>query len=82
MDEEIKAGTLFKVVWYLPIIPRLKHLFANPREAKRLSWHHDEQTMDKYMRHSKDGAQWEQITDMFKDFAKDPRNIWLGECTD
>jgi len=59
MDEEIEIGIPFKVVWYLPIIPRLKRLFANPREAKRLRWHHDERTADKYMRHPKDGAQWE-----------------------
>ena len=78
LDSKIKTGILFKVVWYLPLIPRLKRLFANPREAKRLWWHHDDRTADKYMRHPKDGAQWEQIADRFKDFAKDPRNIWLG----
>ena len=82
MDKEIETRILFKVVWYLPIIPRLKRLFANPREAKRLRWHHDERTADNYMRHTKDGAQWEEIMDRFKYFAKDPRNIWLGECTD
>jgi hypothetical protein len=81
-DEEIKSGVPFKDVWYLPIIPRLKHLFANPREAKRLRWHHDERTVDKYMRHLKDGDQWDAISHKYVDFAKDPRNIRLGECTD
>ena len=32
-DNETKTGISYKVVWYLPIIPRLKRLFANPREA-------------------------------------------------
>ena len=34
------------------------------------------------MRHLKDGAQWELINNKFEDFAKDPRSIRLGECTD
>ena len=42
LDDEIKTGVPFKVVWYLPLIPRLRRLFAKPREAKRLRWHHDE----------------------------------------
>ena len=56
LDDEIKTGIPFKVVWYLPLIPRLRHLFSNPREAKILQWHHDVRTADKYMRHPKDGA--------------------------
>ena len=34
------------------------------------------------MRHTKDGAQWELIDNKFENFAKDPRSIRLGECTD
>jgi len=29
-----KDGPALKVVWYLPIVPRLKRLFANPKDAK------------------------------------------------
>ena len=32
---EIDGPTL-KVVWYLPIVPRLKRLFGNPKDAKIL----------------------------------------------
>ena len=77
LDDEIKTGIPFKVVWYLPLIPRLRHLFANPREAKRLWWHHDERIADRFMRHLKDGAQWELIDNKFENFAKDPRSIRL-----
>ena len=42
-DDEIDRGIPFKVVWYLPLIPRLKRLFANPKEAKCLRWHEDKQ---------------------------------------
>jgi len=31
-----KDESALKVVWYLPIVPRLKHLFANPKDAKNL----------------------------------------------
>ena len=82
LDDEIKKGISFKVFWYLPLIPRLRHLFANPRETKRLQWHHDERIADRFMRHPKDGAQWELIDKKFENFAKDPRSIRLGECTD
>jgi len=31
-----KEGSTLKVVWYLPIVPKLKRLFANPKDAKNL----------------------------------------------
>ena len=55
-DDEINRGIPFKVVWYFPLIPRLKRLFANPKEAKRLRWHEDERKKDKYIRHPADAA--------------------------
>jgi len=40
-DEDIiedieKHEPSMKVMWYLPIIPRMKRLFANPNDAKNL----------------------------------------------
>jgi len=34
-----KHGPPMKVMWYLPIIPRMKCLFANPNDVKNLRWH-------------------------------------------
>jgi len=31
-----KLGPPIKVMWYLPIIPRMKRLFANPNDVKNL----------------------------------------------
>jgi len=31
-----------KVMWYFPIIPRLKHLFRNKPNAKLIRWHKEE----------------------------------------
>lgn len=32
--EEVSSGAPAKVVWYLPVLPRLKRLFGNKKEAK------------------------------------------------
>jgi len=32
-----KDGLTLKVVWYLPMVPRLKRLFVNPKDAKNLT---------------------------------------------
>ena len=55
-DDKIKTGIPFKAVWYLPLIPRLKRLFANPKEAERLH-RHKTRKIDKYLRHPTDAAQ-------------------------
>ncbi|XP_074271607.1 uncharacterized protein LOC141595540 [Silene latifolia] len=34
-----KEGIPAKVLWYFPIIPRLRRLFANKEDAKLLTWH-------------------------------------------
>ena len=41
-----KHGPPMKVMWYLPIIPRMKRLFANPNDVKNLRWHVDERKCD------------------------------------
>ena len=38
-DENSNKGPTVKVLWYLPIIPRFKRLFANEDDAKDLIWH-------------------------------------------
>ena len=38
-DENTKKAPLMKVLWYLPIIPRFKRLFANGDDAKDITCH-------------------------------------------
>jgi len=38
-EDDMKKGPPAKVLWYLPIRPRLKHFFANVNDAKNLRWH-------------------------------------------
>ena len=71
-----------KVMWYAPIIPRLKRLFRNKKHAKSLRWHKEDRKSDGELRHTADGTQWRKIDRVFKDFAADARNIRFGLSTD
>ena len=50
-DESTTKGPPVKVLWYLPIIPRFKRLFANVDDAKDLSWHAYGRNRDGMLRH-------------------------------
>ncbi|XP_037425092.1 uncharacterized protein LOC119290086, partial [Triticum dicoccoides] len=71
-----------KVMWYAPIIPRLKRLFRNKEHAKLLRWHKEDRKSDGELRHTADGTQWRNIDRWFKDFAADARNIRFALSTD
>ena len=60
-DEVTKEGSPTKVIWYLPIISRLKRLFANADDAKNLRWHADNRKCDGLLLHSADSLQWKKI---------------------
>jgi hypothetical protein len=45
-----------KVVWYFPIMPRLKRLFANEKIAELMRWHAKERMNDGKLRHPADGS--------------------------
>ena len=82
IEEMEKHGPSMKVVWYLPIIPRMKHLFANPNDAKNLRWHAYERKYDGMYRHPANFIQWKKFEDEFPEFGKKSRNIRLGLATD
>jgi len=71
-----------KVMWYSPIIPRLKRLFRNKDNAKLMRWHKEERKQDSMLRHPADGSQWRKIDRTYTDFALDARNIRFGLSTD
>ena len=47
-----------KVMWYAPIIPRLKRLFRNGEHAKLMRWHSEDRKKDGKLRAPADGSQW------------------------
>ena len=42
----IKKRVPAKVMWYFPLIPRLKRLFMNKMNAKLMRWHKEERKQD------------------------------------
>jgi hypothetical protein len=45
-----------KVMWYAPILSRLKRLFRNKKHAKLLRWHKEDRKVDNMLRHPTDGS--------------------------
>ncbi|XP_019182646.1 PREDICTED: uncharacterized protein LOC109177671 [Ipomoea nil] len=79
---EQKKGPPAKLLWYLPVIPRFKRLFANAKDAKNLQWHASGRKEDGKLRHPADSPQWKNINKKFSDFGAENRNLRLGLCTD
>jgi hypothetical protein len=71
------------VMLYLPVVDQLRCLFANPEDAKLMSWHaSDEHKNDGKLRHPTDEKQWQDLNDNHRDFADEPRNIRFALSTD
>jgi hypothetical protein len=70
-----------KVMWYFPIIPRLKRLLRNKTNAKLMTWHKRERKEDQMPRHPADGSQWRKIDRAFPEFADEAMNIRFGLST-
>ena len=73
---------LAKVMWYFPIIPRLRCLFMNKEHSKRIWCHKEERKQDGMLRQPADGSQWRNIDRTYPEFAEDARNIRFGLSTD
>ena len=54
--EPVKKKVPAKVMWYIPIIPRLKRLFRNKDHAKLMRLHKEEHKPDQMLRHPADGS--------------------------
>ena len=55
-NEITKKGSPTKVLWYLPIIPRFKRLFAIVDYAKDLTWHANRRNCDGMLCHSNNSS--------------------------
>jgi hypothetical protein len=74
-----KVPTL--VMWYLPVIDRLKRMFSNAMESKLLLWH-VQRKRDGKIQHPAYGRQWKYFDNSHEeDFSNDPRNIRFGLST-
>ncbi|KAL6506180.1 hypothetical protein OROGR_024361 [Orobanche gracilis] len=90
LDECPKCGTKrykngnypAKIMWYFPLLPRLRRMYASAKDAKHLTWHHDGRIKDGMLRHPADSPQWKTFDNTYQDFGKEPRNIRLALSTD
>ncbi|KAJ9538975.1 hypothetical protein OSB04_031708 [Centaurea solstitialis] len=71
-----------KVLWYFPIIPRLKRMYQSKITAKYLTWHETTRKKDGVLRHPADSEAWRTIDNKFPEIANDSRNLRLGISTD
>ena len=81
-DESTKKGPPAKVLWYIPIIPRFKRLFANANDAKDLTSHADGRNCDGMLHHLIDSFHWKKINSLYLEFGKETRNLRLGLASD
>lgn len=77
-----KEGIPAKVMWYFPIIPRFRRLFANSVDAKMLTWHKTREAGDGKLRHPADALQWKSFDAKYPDFGNESRNLRLALSTD
>jgi hypothetical protein len=83
MDGKKKSKIPALVMWYLPVIDRLKRLFSNPREAELMRWHAEiRKQNNKQIRHPADASQWKNFDLMYPEFAKETRNVIFALGTD
>jgi hypothetical protein len=79
-QEEVDYYALKKIptmmMWYLPVVDRLRCLFVNPEDSKIISWHaSDEHKNDGKLWNPADGKQWQDFSDNHWDFADEQRNV-------
>ncbi|XP_019251004.1 PREDICTED: uncharacterized protein LOC109229914 [Nicotiana attenuata] len=86
MGEEVTNAKAKKVpikrMHYLPIIPRLKRLYASMSSAPHMRWHRENRRAPGVLCHPSDGEAWKHFDRMYPDFSNEPRNVRLGLCAD
>ena len=80
--QPVKKRVPAKLVWYFPIIPRLKCFFKNKDNAKLMRWHKEDLKEDHMIKHPADGSQWRNLNRQYIQFDNDPRNIRFGLSAD
>jgi hypothetical protein len=72
----------FKRMHYLPLIPRLKRLYASTSTTEYMTWHHRYRRSPGVIQHPSDGKAWKHFNRVHPDFASESRNVRLALCAD
>ena len=62
-----------KRMHYLPLIPRLKRLYASMSSAPHMTWHYENRREPGILCHPSDGEAWKHFDRSYPDFATEPR---------
>ncbi|KAM5561141.1 hypothetical protein ABKV19_021978, partial [Rosa sericea] len=81
-DKIEKEGIPAKVLWYFPLILRLKRLYQSANTSKNLTWHDHGRKKDGMMRHPADSPTWDLIDKRWPEFGNEPRNLRLALSSD
>ncbi|XP_019239593.1 PREDICTED: uncharacterized protein LOC109219589 [Nicotiana attenuata] len=68
----------YKKMFYFPLIPRLRRLYASHATAADMRWHHEHIQEEGVMRHPSDSEAWKHFNETHSFFAVEPRNVRLG----
>jgi len=67
---------------YLPLIPRLKRLYASMSSAPHMRWHYENRREPRVLCHPSDGEAWKHFDKMYPEFASEPTNVRLALSSD
>ena len=67
---------------YLPLIPRLKRLYASTKTAEHMVWHSRHRQSPGVMENPSDGEAWKHFDEAHPNFASEARNVRLALCAD
>ena len=81
-DKRRRTKVPYSRMWYLPIADRLKRMYQSKKTAAAMRWHAEHQSKEGEMCHPSDAAEWKHFQEMHPRFAEEPRNVYLGLCTD
>ncbi|XP_030482309.2 uncharacterized protein LOC115699180 [Cannabis sativa] len=71
-----------KVLYYLPLKPRLQRLYMTKLHATDMRWHKEKHvSVEGEMKHPADTEQWKDFDKQYPWFAQDARNVRLGLAT-
>ncbi|KAL0416810.1 UNVERIFIED_CONTAM: hypothetical protein Slati_3512900 [Sesamum latifolium] len=74
-----RKNTLYAILRYLLITPRLQRLYASKAIIEQMTWHANHQTDEGFMCHL---SAWRHFDWTYPNFAAKPRNVRLYLCTD
>ncbi|OMO57751.1 Transposon, En/Spm-like protein [Corchorus capsularis] len=81
-DRSKKNNVPYKVLRYLPLIPRLQRLYMSTKTAEHMTWHAHNRSSDGVVRSPVDSEAWQHFNNTHSSFAYECRNVRLGLCTD